>query len=215
MTLTDSPQHGSPDPDAPTTVTAERRRRRPGRRTIVIASVVAGLVLVGLVAALLVATLRGGDGPDDAGIARAFERPAAAGAPAAGAPAAGAVPGGATGPAGGPAGGPGGGPAGGPGGPGAAAPLLGAVSHGEFVLDSSANGRVIDVQRGEVVAVTPTSLTVRSTDGFTATYRLEAGVRIDKDGGQTTVSSLAAGDDGMVVADRDAGGLVATTVTIG
>jgi|GEM_PF-1634140 len=64
-------------------------------------------------------------------------------------------------------------------------PLLGAPLHGSYVVEDPDGGyRTVLSQRGEVTAVSSTSLTVRSDDGFTATYRL------------TDDTSVLAGTDG-------------------
>jgi hypothetical protein len=74
------------------------------------------------------------------------------------------------GPGGGMPGGPGGGQHGGIGGPGPAA--VGAISlHGEFVVPDGAGGySTVLTQAGTVTAISPTSITVRSEDGYSQTY---------------------------------------------
>lgn len=62
---------------------------------------------------------------------------------------------------------------GGPGGPGGGPGMRGAV-HGEFVVPDGAGWRTIAVQRGVVTAVSSTSLTVKSKDGYTKTYVITA-----------------------------------------
>lgn len=55
--------------------------------------------------------------------------------------------------------------------------MLGAV-HGQMVLAKPAGGYVtVDVQRGKVTAVSSTSITLRSADGFSASYAV-AGVTV-------------------------------------
>jgi len=73
---------------------------------------------------------------------------------------------------------------------------LGAVQHGEFTV-TGADGKavVMTVQRGTVTAVSGTSLAVRSTDGFSATYKLDDATR----GG----ADLAKDDSALVVARKD------------
>jgi hypothetical protein len=44
------------------------------------------------------------------------------------------------------------------------------VLHGETVVQTKDGVKAVSVQRGEVTAVTATSVTVRSTDGFTQTW---------------------------------------------
>ncbi|QGN59007.1 hypothetical protein [Nostocoides sp. HKS02] len=73
---------------------------------------------------------------------------------------------------------------------------LGAIQHGEFTTQG-ANGTatVMTVQRGTVTAASATSLTVRSDDGFTATYAVDATTRGLRTG-------LAKGDVVLVVANK-------------
>ena len=52
-------------------------------------------------------------------------------------------------------------------------PLFGVPLHGSYVVEDPDGGyRTVLSQHGEVTAVSATSLTVRSEDGFTTTYRL-------------------------------------------
>jgi hypothetical protein len=56
----------------------------------------------------------------------------------------------------------------------------GSVQHGQFVI-RKANGteETVDVQRGTVTAVSSTSITVKSTDGYTATYAVSSDTVVD------------------------------------
>ena len=73
---------------------------------------------------------------------------------------------------------------------------LGAVQHGEFTV-TGVDGKavVMTLQRGTVTAVSDTSLSVRSADGFAATYRLDDATR----GG----ADLAKDDSAVVIARKD------------
>ena len=73
---------------------------------------------------------------------------------------------------------------------------LGAVEHGQLTV-TGADGKptVMTVQRGSVTAVTATKLTVKSTDGFSASYALDANTR-----GRT--SGLQTGDAVTVLATK-------------
>jgi hypothetical protein len=101
---------------------------------------------------------------------------------------------------------------------GAEAGLIAKVDHGEF---TGASG-VMDVQRGAVTAVDPGSLTVRSTDGFTATYVLDPSTRIGAAGPATAAAAggatpapapLKAGDTVRVLATKTGDTATATRVT--
>jgi hypothetical protein len=54
--------------------------------------------------------------------------------------------------------------------------------------------QVRDVQRGAVTATSPGSLTVRSRDGFTATYTTDASTRVRKDRAAAQLQQVAVGD---------------------
>lgn len=74
--------------------------------------------------------------------------------------------------------------------------------HGEVTVGGQKT-RVIDVQRGTVQKVSDTSITVRSTDGFTGTYVIAEDTRIRHAGEAAQVSDLGAGDKVRVVAVKD------------
>lgn len=77
--------------------------------------------------------------------------------------------------------------------------VLRRVLHGEVTL-AGPRHRVVDVQRGEVRAVTSTSVTVRSRDGYTHTYTVGPESRIRKDRQRSSIDQVAKGDRVRVVA---------------
>ncbi|WP_404386166.1 hypothetical protein LL946_06990 [Knoellia locipacati] len=85
--------------------------------------------------------------------------------------------------------------------PGLGLPGAGAPLHGEAVVpgEGAATTTVV-FQRGVVTAVTADTLTVKSTDGHTATYTIGADTRQRL---QDKVSTLATGDEVTVVATKD------------
>jgi hypothetical protein len=64
---------------------------------------------------------------------------------------------------------------------------------------------VVDVQRGMSTAADPSSITVRSSDGFSATYGLTSATKIRKDKKAATAADVPVGTRVGVLAD-DAGG---------
>lgn len=56
------------------------------------------------------------------------------------------------------------------------------VLHGQVVVRTKEGTQTVAVQRGQITAVSPTSLTVKSTDGFSQTWQLgkDTRVRVDK-----------------------------------
>ena len=89
-------------------------------------------------------------------------------------------------------------------------PGLGGVLHGEAVVPDGEAYRDVAFQRGTVSAVSPTSLTVKSEDGFSRTYVLDADTVVD--GTQGDASTLAEGDTVCVLADVDGSTATATRV---
>jgi hypothetical protein len=57
---------------------------------------------------------------------------------------------------------------------------LGGMVHGQFTAPKSGGGyQTVDVQRGTVSAVSASSVTVKSADGFTATYAVTSSTMVD------------------------------------
>lgn len=89
---------------------------------------------------------------------------------------------------GGMGGGPGGQSGGGPGG------LMSEALHGEYVVsDGNGNYTTEILQNGEVTAVSDTSITAKSEDGYTKTYTIDSDTTSD-------LSSIATGDDVTITA---------------
>ena len=90
--------------------------------------------------------------------------------------------------------------------------LFGAV-HGQFVVPKSGGGyQTIDTQRGSVTAVSDTSITVKSADGFTRTYEVTSSTNVDavrygigsvKTGHQVAVTATASGSTATAVSILD------------
>jgi hypothetical protein len=86
------------------------------------------------------------------------------------------------------------------------------AEHGEFVLRGKGGPRTVDVQRGVVTAASPTSVTVRSTDGFTATYAFGPASKVRKQKAASQPSAVAVNDRVGLVAAKDAQGLTITAL---
>jgi hypothetical protein len=88
-----------------------------------------------------------------------------------------------------------------PGGPG-----LGTTLHGEYVASDGNGGYITKItQTGEVTALSATSLTAKSDDGFSKTYTITA----------DQATGLATGDTVTVVATESGTTATATSVTDG
>lgn len=80
--------------------------------------------------------------------------------------------------------------------------LLKRALHGEVTLGGREQ-RVVDFQRGTVDRVSDTSITVKSTDGFTASYVVTNDTRVRKDGKAAKVGDIHSGDTVRVVARKN------------
>jgi hypothetical protein len=108
------------------------------------------------------------------------------------------------------------GPGGGQGGPGGGFPGGGALQgaglagalHGTFVTESNGSYVTRLMQTGEVTAVSSSSITVKSADGYSKTYTLSSSTTVN--GGQSQVSAIETGHTVTVIASESG---AATTVT--
>ena len=81
--------------------------------------------------------------------------------------------------------------------------------HGQVTVQGKDGARTIAVQRGAVTAVTSTGVSVKSTDGFTATWTFGPKVRIVQDRKKVAASALKTGAEiGVAGAATSAAGLI-------
>jgi hypothetical protein len=88
--------------------------------------------------------------------------------------------------------------------------MFGAL-HGQFVVPKSGGGyQTVDVQSGQVTAVSTTSITLKSRDGYTKTYVVASSTMVDaqRDG----IGSVKAGNQVSVVATVSGAAATATNV---
>jgi hypothetical protein len=78
--------------------------------------------------------------------------------------------------------------------------LLARAEHAEATLRTKTGTEVVDYQRGTVTASSPTSITVRSKDGFTATYVVNSGTKVTKAKQKSAIADVATNDNVIVVA---------------
>jgi len=88
----------------------------------------------------------------------------------------------------------------------------GGVVHGQVVVPKSGGGyQTLDVQRGTVTAVSSSSLTVKSSDGYSATYTVSSSTIVDaKSAG---IGSVKTGDSVVVTATVSGSTATAANVT--
>jgi len=88
--------------------------------------------------------------------------------------------------------------------------------HGEFVAKGKAGGYVtVDGQRGAVTRVSSTQITLKSADGFTATYVITADTRVRKDGNAGKIGDVKVGDQALVLATKAGNTKTAKGVVVG
>jgi hypothetical protein len=80
--------------------------------------------------------------------------------------------------------------------------VLARTEHGEVTLRSKTGDKVFDLQRGVVTTVSSTSVTVKSKDGFTATYAVGSGAKVRKQKQASAIADVHTGDRVGVLALR-------------
>jgi hypothetical protein len=99
----------------------------------------------------------------------------------------------------------------GPGGFGFGGSLFGAL-HGQLVVRKPGGGyQTVDVQDGQVTAVSSTSITLKSADGFTKTYAVTSSTLVDaqRDG----IGSVKVGNQAAVLATVSGSAVTATSIS--
>jgi hypothetical protein len=89
--------------------------------------------------------------------------------------------------------------------------LIRRALHGEVTL-AGAKHRVVDFQRGNVQDVSATSITVKSVDGFSATYVVTADTKVRKEGQPAEIAEIKMSDRVRVVAIMDGSVITARLV---
>lgn len=86
---------------------------------------------------------------------------------------------------------------------------ISAIQHGEIVIEGG-NGQpqTIRIVRGAVTAVSDTSITVTSTDGFAGTFAVDAATKVERNNDAATTTQIVVGDTATV-----SGPLVGATAT--
>jgi hypothetical protein len=95
-------------------------------------------------------------------------------------------------------------------------PRLGRPVHAEAVVKDK-DGKFVTVytQRGEVTAVSATSITLKSADGFTSTYAVSAETRIGKHRKAAKIGDVKVGDVARVIAVKSADSKDAKGIRVG
>jgi hypothetical protein len=83
--------------------------------------------------------------------------------------------------------------------------LLRGLEHGQVTVRRGQRDVVLDLQRGTVTAVTPTSISVRSLDGVTSTATVDGSTKVRKDGKPAAIGDVHVGDRAQVVSTQGKG----------
>lgn len=78
--------------------------------------------------------------------------------------------------------------------------LLNRIEHGELTVRTRQGDRTVDLQRGVVSAVSPTSISVTSPDKFAGTYTVDSSTKVRTSSGLMSISAVHTGDQVFVVA---------------
>jgi hypothetical protein len=83
--------------------------------------------------------------------------------------------------------------------------------HGEFVAKGK-DGKLVTIVtvKGEFTAVSPTSVTVKAEDGYTATFAIGGDTKVRGKG----IADVKVGDTGAAAGVKGAGGITARTVLV-
>ncbi|MBT1002571.1 hypothetical protein KIH31_08130 [Paenarthrobacter sp. DKR-5] len=94
--------------------------------------------------------------------------------------------------------------------------------HGEFVVQRNGSYVTVLLQKGTVDAVSSTSITVKSADGFSQTYAINDKTvirKVDTTSSQrpakVSASDLKSGDEVRIVGDKSGSGVTATNIVDG
>ena len=87
--------------------------------------------------------------------------------------------------------------------------------HGEFVVKDK-DGKIVTrvVQRGEVTAVSTTSITLKSEDGFTGTYAVNGDTKVRVGGDNAAITGVKTGNEARVVATKSGATSTATGLAV-
>ena len=89
---------------------------------------------------------------------------------------------------------------------------IGNVEHGQVTIrKKNGTDETIDVQRGTVTAVSSTSITVKSTDGFTDSYAVSSSTIVDAE--SAGIGSVKTGDTVYVTATTSGSTVTAINIT--
>ncbi|GIH13149.1 hypothetical protein [Rugosimonospora africana] len=88
------------------------------------------------------------------------------------------------------------------------------VEHGEVVVKTKDGDKTIDVQRGTVTAINSTTVTVKSSDGFTLTWTFGSPIRVIEHRSSVQPQNVAVGADVGVAGTKSGSTVTASLLVI-
>ncbi|HEY5033213.1 MAG TPA: hypothetical protein VIJ54_12095 [Actinomycetes bacterium] len=88
------------------------------------------------------------------------------------------------------------------------------VLHGEFVVKTKDGDRTVDTQLGAISSVSATSMTVKSSDGYTQTWTLASTTRVRANKGKGTTADLKVGETVRLLGPRSGSDATAALVVV-
>jgi hypothetical protein len=88
------------------------------------------------------------------------------------------------------------------------------VEHGEIVVHTKDGDKTIDVQRGTVTAISSTTITVKSTDGFSETWTFGSPIHVVEHRTTVQPSNVTTGETVGVAGTKSGGDLTASLLVI-
>lgn len=90
---------------------------------------------------------------------------------------------------------------------------LGRALHGEAtVKGKDGTFKTVDAQRGVVTAVSPSSISLKSADGYVGTYVVSSATKVHKGRTASTIGDVKVGDTAAVIADKANGVVTARSI---
>lgn len=93
-------------------------------------------------------------------------------------------------------------------------PFRKGLLHGEAVVQTDQGTKTVVVQRGTVTAIDGSSVTVRSSDGFTLTWKFGSPLRVVEHRTQVQPSSIAAGTEVGLAGAKEGDSTVARLIVV-
>ncbi len=88
------------------------------------------------------------------------------------------------------------------------------VVHGEFTAQTKTGYQVFDAQRGTVTAVSPSSITIRSPDGYTTTYLVTSTTKVHRGKTKAAISAVTVNAKAVVLAKPSGSTRTATQIVV-